>query len=61
MAIQLVQTKPSFFLNIIHGTVQQLTENNESESVIFSLKDLWTSNVSHGFAIAFVNMNTSSW
>ena len=26
-------------MNIIHGTIQQLTENNESESVIFSLSD----------------------
>ena len=31
--------KPTVFLNIIHGTIQQLTENNESESVIFSLSD----------------------
>ena len=30
---------PPVFLNIIHGTIQQLTENNESESVILSLSD----------------------
>ena len=32
-----VQEKPSVFLNILQGTVQQLTENNESESVVFTL------------------------
>jgi len=31
--------KPSIFQNIVHNTVQLLTENNESESVIFSLQD----------------------
>ena len=30
---------PTVFLNIIHGTTQQLMENNESESVILSLSD----------------------
>ena len=32
-----VKEKPSLFLNILHGTVLQLTENNESESVVFTL------------------------
>ena len=27
--------KPTIFLNIIHRTIQQLMENNESESVFF--------------------------
>ena len=31
--------RPTVFLNIIHGTIQQLTENNESESIIFTLTD----------------------
>ena len=34
-----VKEKPSVFLNILHGTIQQLTENNESESVVFTLED----------------------
>ena len=32
--------KPTIFVDIIPGTIQQLTENNESEPVIFSLSDL---------------------
>ena len=32
-----VKEKPSVFLNTLQGTVQQLTENNESESVVFTL------------------------
>ena len=31
--------RPTAFLNITHGTIQQLTENNESESMFFSLTD----------------------
>ena len=31
--------RPTILLNIIHGTIQQLTENNESESVFFTLTD----------------------
>ena len=31
--------RPTIFLNIIKGTIQQLTENNESEFVKFSLND----------------------
>ena len=31
--------RPTIFLNIIKGTIQQLTENNESECVLFSLDD----------------------
>ena len=31
--------KPTILLNIIHGTVQQLTGNNESEHVLFTLTD----------------------
>ena len=31
--------RPTVFLNIIHGNIQQLTENNESESVMFTLTD----------------------
>ena len=31
--------KPTVFLSIVHGTIQQLTENNESESVLFTLTD----------------------
>ena len=31
--------KPAIFQNIVHNTVQLLTENNESESVIFSVQD----------------------
>ena len=31
--------KQTAFLNIIRGTIQQLTENNESESVVFTLED----------------------
>ena len=30
--------KPTFFLFIIYGTIQQLTENNEYESVVFTLE-----------------------
>ena len=45
--------RPTIFLNIIHGTIQQLTENNESESVLFTLTDF------HGFA--FASMNFLSW
>ena len=48
--------KPKIFLNIIHGTVQQLTENNESDTVIFSLKDFmelefkfWLCNCEHEY------------
>ena len=33
------KNKPTIFLNIIHGTIQLLTESNESDSVIFSLKE----------------------
>ena len=33
------KNKPTIFLNIIHGTTQLLTESNESDSVIFSLKE----------------------
>ena len=42
--------KPTIFLNIIHGRIQQLNENNESEfeSVIFSLED-------------FLNLELKSW
>ena len=40
--------KPTILLNIIHGTIQQLTENNESESVFFSLDD-------------FMNLEFKSW
>ena len=39
MALQLVQKETKNLSNIIHATVQQLTENNESDTVIFSLKD----------------------
>ena len=53
--------KPTIFLNIIQGTVQLPTECNESESVIFSLKDFMDLEFKSCFAIAFVNMNTSSW
>ena len=35
-----VKDKPSVFLNILRGTVLQLTENNESENVTFTLDDL---------------------
>ena len=34
-----VKDKPSVFLNILRGTVHQLTENNESENVVFTLDD----------------------
>ena len=33
------KNRPTIFVNIIHGTIQQLTENNESESVLFTLTD----------------------
>ena len=35
-----VKDRPSIFLNILRGTVSQLTENNESEIVTFTLDDL---------------------
>ena len=31
--------RPTIFLNIMQGTIQQQTENNESESVMFSTED----------------------
>ena len=31
--------RPRIFLNIVRGSIQQLTENNESEYVCFTLKD----------------------
>ena len=31
--------KPTILLNIIHGTIKQLTENNESDSVLFSSEE----------------------
>ena len=33
------KNKPSCFLNILRGTVHQLTENNESENIAFTLED----------------------
>ena len=33
------KNKPSCFLNILRGTVHQLTENNESEDIAFTLED----------------------
>ena len=47
--------KTPVFLNIIHGTIQQLTENNESESVILSSSDF--------MALEFKSwsMKISSW
>ena len=33
------KNKPSCFLNILCGTVHQLTENNESENIAFTLED----------------------
>ena len=35
-----VKDRPSIFLNILRGTVSQLTENNESEIVTFTLDNL---------------------
>ena len=35
-----VKKKPSVFLKILQGTIQQLTENNESENVVFTLDNL---------------------
>ena len=35
-----VKKKPSIFLKILQGTIQQLTENNESENVVFTLDNL---------------------
>ena len=35
-----VKNKPSVFLNILQGTVFQLTESNESENVVFTLGNL---------------------
>ena len=35
-----VKEKPSVFRNILQGTVHQLTENNESENVVFTLDNL---------------------
>ena len=32
-----MKEKPLVLLNILHGTVQQLTENNQSDSVVFTL------------------------
>ena len=43
----------------MHGTIQQLTENNESEYVVLSWKISWTSNSNHGFACA--KMSISNW
>ena len=40
--------KSTIFLNIILGTIQQLTENNESESVVF-------------FSARFLNFELKSW
>ena len=31
--------KPTILLNIIHGTIKQLTKNNESDSVLFSSEE----------------------
>ena len=31
--------KPTILLNIIRGTIQQLTEQNESDSVLFSSEE----------------------
>ena len=31
--------KPTILLNIIHGTIEQLTEHNESVSVVFSSEE----------------------
>ena len=35
-----VKAKPSIFQNILQGTIHQLTENNESENVVFTLDNL---------------------
>ena len=35
-----VKRKPSVFLKILRGTIQQLTENNESDNVVFTLETL---------------------
>ena len=31
--------KPTILLNVIHGTIKQLTENSESQSVLFPLEE----------------------
>ena len=48
MVINWCKRKPTILLNIIHGTILQLTEKNESESVIFSLEE-------------FMNLEFKSW
>ena len=51
--------RPRIFLNIIKGTIQQLTESNESECVLFLWMISWTWNSNHGCAVA--NMSILSW
>ena len=40
--------RPTIFLNIIQGTIQQLTENNESDLLYFLWMILWNWNLNHG-------------
>ena len=46
--------KPTILLNVIHGTIKQLTENNKSELVLFSSEEFmelefkfWLCNCEH--------------
>ena len=54
--------KPTILLNVIHGTIKQLTENNESESVMFSSEEFmklefkfWLCNCEHEY-LKLVNL-----
>ena len=51
-----VKNKPSVFLNILRGTVLQLTENNESENVVLPWLIYWSWSSTHGSVSVSMNI-----